>query len=200
MDTPRRELLVNTAAAIGLTGAAGVAGCLDFAAGEGPQGPDGTPAALSCADDEFGRLAQPFEEPVSETSVDAPSTTFELSAEGTAETYGQPIRLALRNSGGASGATLGEYAYAIQRQTVDGWSDVRGSTTGVAAEDLAAETTLDVGSSYSWSLRLTESAIGSAVPDHELEVCPALGPGTHRFVYWGIVDAPPIGVEFDLVG
>jgi len=200
MKRTRRDLLGSAAGAVTAAGAVGAAGCLDFAAGDGPQGPEGTPATLSCAADGFVRLAQPFAEPVEETTVDAPDTRFELSAEGTSETYGQSLRLVLRNTGDEPGGVLGEHAYSIQRETGDGWLDVRGSTTGESVETPRSETTLDAGSSYSWSLRLDEESLATAVPELELDVCPPLGPGTHRFVYWGLVDAPPIGVEFELVG
>ena len=197
MTRTRRDLLASAALS---AAAVGAAGCLDFAAGDGPQGPEGTPATLSCAADGFVRLAQPFEEPVEGTTVDAPDTRFELSAEGTSETYGQSLRLVLRNTGDEPSDVLGEHAYSIQRETGDGWLDVRGSTTGEAVELPRSETVLDPGASYSWSLRLDEESLATAVPDRELDVCPPLGPGTHRFVYWGIVDAPPIGVEFELIG
>ena len=200
MKRTRRDLLERAARTVAAAGAVGAAGCLDFAAGDGPQGPDGTPATLSCATDGFVRLAQPFEEPIEETTVEAPDTRFELSAEGISETYGQSLRLVLRNTGDEPGTVLGDQAYSIQRETGDGWLDVRGSTTGEPAEVPRSETTLASGSSLSWSLRLDEESLATTVPGLELDVCPPLGPGTHRFVYWGIVDAPPIGVEFELVG
>ncbi|WP_418285975.1 hypothetical protein [Halorubrum sp. DTA46] len=200
MERTRRDLLANGAATLTAAGSIGAAGCLDFAAGDGPQGPEGTPATLSCADDGFVRLAQPFDEPVEGTVVEAPDTRFELSAEGTAETYGQSIRLVLRNTGDGAGTVLGEHAYSVQRETAEGWLDVRGSTSGDSVDLPRTEETFEPGSSYSWSIDLDEDALGSAVPDRELGVCPPLGAGTHRFVYWGIVDARPIGVEFELVG
>ena len=200
MKRTRRDLLASAARSAIAVGAVAAAGCLDFAAGDGPQGPEGTPATLSCPADGFVRLTQPFEEPVEGTTVDAPDTRFELSAEGTSETYGQSLRLVLRNTGDEPSTVLGEYAYSIQRETGEGWLDVRGSTTGETVELPQSETVLDPGASYSWSLRLDEASLASAVPDRELDVCPPLGPGTHRFVYWGIVDAPPIGVEFELIG
>lgn len=200
MKRTRRDLLASGAATLTAVGSIGTAGCLDFAAGDGPQGPDETPVTLSCVDEGFVRLDQPFDEPVEETTVETPETRFELSAEGTAETYGQSLRLVLRNTGNGTGTVLGEYAYSVQRETGEGWLDVRGSTTGESVDLPQAETTVESGSSFSWSITLREDALASAVPDRDLAVCPPLGPGTHRFVYWGLVDAPPIGVEFELVG
>lgn len=200
MKRTRRDLLRRTAATVTAAGSVGAAGCLDFAAGDGPQGPEGTPETLSCDDADFVRLGQPFEGPVEGTTVDAPDTRFELAAEGTAETYGQSVRLVLRNTGDGSATALGEHAYSVQRETAEGWLDVRGSTTGVPVDLPRSETAMDPGSSYSWSIELDEAALASAVPDLDLAVCPPLGAGTHRFVYWGIVDAPPIGVEFELIG
>ncbi|QWC18686.1 hypothetical protein [Halorubrum sp. 2020YC2] len=196
MDHTRRDALVGSALAL----SAATAGCLDFAAGDGPQGPEGTPATLTCEDDGFVRLGQPFEGSVTETLVETDETTVELSTEGTTETYGQSLRLVLRNTGDAPAATLGESAYSLQRETGEGWLDVRGSTIGEAVELPQNEASLDTSLAYSWDLTLTESGVADAVDDLELAVCPPLGAGTYRFVYWGLVDAPPIGVEFELVG
>ena len=196
MDHTRRDALAGSALALSVA----TAGCLDFAAGDGPQGPEGTPATLTCEEDGFVRLEQPFEASVTQTLVETPETTVELSTEGTAETYGQSLRLVLRNTGDAPAATLGEAAYSIQRETGEGWLEVRGSTTGEAVEPPRSEASLDTSSAYSWDVTLTEAGIADAVGGVDLAVCPPLGPGTYRFVYWGLVDAPPIGAEFELVG
>ncbi|WP_435074227.1 hypothetical protein [Halorubrum sp. HHNYT27] len=200
MERTRRDLLARTGATLTAGGSLGIAGCLDFAAGDGPQGPAGVPETLSCEDDGFVRLSQPFEGEVEGTLVETETTTFELTSEGNSETYGQAIRLVLRNTGDEPATALGRYAYSIQRETASGWLDVRGSTTGEAVELPRAEETLGSSGAYSWSIDLEEDAIGSAVPDVDLAVCPALGPGTYRFVYWGIVDAAPLGAQFELVG
>ena len=196
MDHTRREALAGSALALSVS----TAGCLDFAAGDGPQGPEGTPATLTCEDEGFVRLDQPFEGSVTETRVETDETTVELSTEGTTETYGQSLRLVLRNAGDAPAATRGEAAYSLQRETGEGWLDVRGSTTGEPVELPRSEASLDTSSAYSWDVTLTESGIADAVDGVDLAVCPPLGPGTYRFVYWGLVDAPPIGAEFELVG
>ncbi|OYR55630.1 hypothetical protein [Halorubrum halodurans] len=203
MKRSRRDLLWRAGAAGIALGTTATAGCLDVAAGDGPQGPEGTPETLSCPDEAFVRIEAPFDgsvEPRTVETAGGEATTLELSAEGTAETYGQSLRLVLRNTGEASAATRGEHAYSIQRRTGEGWLDVRGSTTGEAATLPREDDTLGPGDTYSWAIDLEESAIADAVPDRELDVCPPLGSGPHRFVYWGIVDAPPVGVEFELVG
>jgi hypothetical protein len=196
MDHTRRDALAGGALALSVA----AAGCLDFAAGAGPQGPEGTPATLTCEDDGFVRLDQPFEGSIETTRVETEETTVELSTEGTTETYGQSLRLVLRNTGDAPTPTLGESAYSLQRETGDGWLDVRGSTTGEAVELPRSEASLGTNSPFSWDLTLTESGVADAVDDLDLAVCPPLGAGRYRFVYWGLVDAPPIGVEFELVG
>ena len=196
MDHTRRDALAGGALALSVA----AAGCLDFAAGDGPQGPEGTPATLTCEDDGFVRLDRPFEASVTETRVETGETTVELSTEGTSETYGQSLRLVLRNTGGAPTPTLGEAAYSLQRETGEGWLDVRGSTTGEAVELPQNDATLDTSSAYAWDVTLTESGVADAVDGVDLSVCPPLGAGTYRFVYWGLVDAPPIGAEFELVG
>lgn len=196
MDHTRRDALAGSALALSVA----TAGCLDFAAGDGPQGPEGTPATLTCDDDGFVRLGQPFEASVTETLVETDETTVELSTEGATETYGQSLRLVLRNTGDAPAVTLGEPAYSIQRETESGWLDVRGSTTGEAVELPRSESSLDTSTAYSWDLTLTERGLAEAVDGVDLDVCPPLGAGPHRFVYWGLVDGPPVGVEFELIG
>ncbi|WP_066411902.1 hypothetical protein [Halorubrum aethiopicum] len=203
MKRSRRDLLLRAGAAGVALGPIATAGCLDVAAGDGPQGPEGTPETLSCPDEGFVRLEAPFDgsvEPRTVETTGGEETTVELSAEGTAETYGQSLRLVLRNTGEAAAATRGEHAYSIQRRTGEGWLDVRGSTTGEAADLPREDDALEPGDTYSWSIELEESAIADAVPGRELDVCPPLGSGPHRFVYWGVVDAPPVGIEFELVG
>jgi len=198
MKRTRRDLLATGAATLTAAGSVGLAGCLDFAAGDGPQGPEGVPETLACEDDAFVRLTAPYDEPVEGAVVDAAGTRFELSAEGNAETYGQSMRLVFRNTGGDPATVLGKHAYSFQRETSEGWLDVRGSPTGETVELPREEETLT--SAYIWDLDLEEAAIASAVPDRDLTVCPPLGAGTYRFVYWGIVDGPPLGAEFRLVG
>jgi len=43
MERTRRDLLARTGATLTAAGSLGIAGCLDFAAGDGPQGPAGVP-------------------------------------------------------------------------------------------------------------------------------------------------------------
>jgi len=196
----RRDLLSVVGASLSAVVIGGTAGCLDTAAGDGPQGPTGTPATLSCADDDFVRLSPPVTEPVTMRTVETSATSLELSTEGTAETYGQSLRLVLRNTGDQPATTRGEHAYAIQRETEAGWREVRG-TTAETAPDLAGDPqTLTAGDTYSWSFELTEAGIAAAGPGDELSVCPPLGPGAHRFVYWGLDASPSVAVEFDLIG
>lgn len=200
MDRSRRDLLAAAAA----LGTAGVAGCLDFAAGDGPQGPEGTPETLSCddgtVDGSFVRLERPSGGTVATRSVETPGTSIELSPEGTSETYGNDLRLVLRNTGGEATTTLGRHAYSIQRETEAGWLDVRGSTTGGPATLPTAEESFAPSDGYTWDLTLDEAGLAAAVPDRDLAVCPPLGAGTHRFVYWGLPDSPAVGVEFELIG
>ena len=195
MDISRRSLL---AGGVVCTGA--FAGCLDFTAGEGAQGPEGVPDTLACADDGFVRLEPPIEEAVADRSAVADGVSVELSAEGTSETYGNSMRLAFRNAGEEDVRTYGEEAYALQRRTEEGWMEVRGSTAGEAVELPDEEESLSPNSSYNWNLTLREDVLAETIAGLELSVCPALGPGPHRFVYWGLLDGPPVGVEFQLVG
>ncbi|GAB6879843.1 hypothetical protein JCM17823_21170 [Halorubrum gandharaense] len=203
MTRSRRDLLRAAGGLAGAGGLVGAAGCLDFAAGDGPQGPDGTPTELSCADESFVRLDAPFDGHVAERTTETPETTLELSTEGTSETYGSDLRLVLRNTGDAAAETRGDEAYALQRETDAGWQDVRGSPDGEASELGDDPAPFEPNSTHSWDLTLTEDGLADdidAVDSVGLTVCPDLGPGTHRFVYWGIEDADPVGIEFELVG
>ena len=200
MTRSRREVLSRAGGALAAVGTTAVAGCLDFAAGDGPQGPEGTPATLSCTDEGFVRLEAPFSEPVETRTVETNGVRVELSTEGTSETYGSSLRLVLRNNGDTAVDTHGEHAYSIQRRTGDGWQEVRGSPTGDPVVLPREDRSLATNGTYSWSVTLEEDALASGVPGTELAVCPPLGPGTHRFVYWGLVDAVPVGIEFELVG
>ena len=199
MTRHRRELLSAAGVTLSAAVLGGTAGCLDTAAGDGPQGPTGTPATLTCAADDFVRLSPPVAEPVATRTVETSTTSLELSTEGAAETYGQSLRLVLRNTGDRPATTRGEHAYAIQRETEAGWRDVRG-TTAETPPDLAGDLqTLAAGDTISWSFELTEAGIVAAGPSDELDVCPPLGPGSHRFVYWGL-QSSSVAVEFELVG
>ena len=200
MTRSRRALLARVGGTLAAVGTAAAAGCLDFTAGDGPQGPEGTPGALSCADENFVRLEAPFSEPVETRTVETNGVRVELSTEGTSETYGSSLRLVLRNNGDTAVDTHGEHAYSIQRRTGSGWQEVRGSPGGESVTLPREDRSLATNGSYSWSVTLEEDALASAVPDTDLGVCPPLGPGTHRFVYWGLVDAGPVGIEFELVG
>jgi len=94
------------------------------------------------------------------------------------------MRLVFRNTGDEPATVLGKHAYSLQRETGEGGSTSAGRPRARQSSFLAEET-FDAGSAYIWSIDLEEAAIASAVPDRDLAVCPPLGAGTYRFVYWG---------------
>lgn len=198
MDLSRRALL----RASGVGAAAVTAGCLDFASGDGPQGPEGTPGSLECSEEGFRRIDPPFDdEDVTFTSAETrDGVRFELAAQGDVETYGNELRLTLRNLEGTETEIGNDEQIAVQRQVAGGWEDVRGTTDGSDVTFPDGTTTVGSGGGHSWSLRLREDAIAETLSTAELEVCPPLGPGTHRFVYWGLPGDVAIAREFELIG
>jgi len=220
MRLSRRALL-----AAGLATATGTAtataGCLD--PGGRPTGPSGVPARLDCPDDGFRRLDQPVAEAavVASAYPDPDDPRFELAAEGTTLSYGTTARFALRNRTDRPLSTGPRAAFGIQRETEAGWVDVRGTTAGpVDHGDATVEHA--PGAGFTWSIELTEAGLaatgqgsgsesgpdagsdaegrGDADADAapELTVCPALGPGPYRFLYWGLDGG--VAAEFELVG
>lgn len=195
MELSRRALL--SAAGVGV---AGTAGCLDFAAGDGPQGPEGTPASLDCPEEGFERFDPPFDDDAVQyvTARTPEGHRFELSAQGTQQSYGNELRVTLRNLSDAEIEIGAKELISIQRATEAGWQEVRGAT-GAAPEFPDARETVGNGGGFAWSVRLREPEIEALGPDG-FTVCPALGAGLHRFVYWGLPGEAPVGREFQLIG
>lgn len=207
MRATRRGTVRRALSAVGATIALGSAGCLG-ANGQEPDGPDGTPRELVCEEEAFRRLEVPFsEESVSNTthSVDG-EPRFELALDGRTIAYGGELRVALRNLTSEPQSTGARQAFAVQRETEAGWQDVRGTTDGTA-DDAASEgsgvdtdaVVHDPGEGFVWEFTLTESGIAKTHPDTSVSVCPPLGEGRYRFVYWGVADGAIAG-EFEIVG
>lgn len=196
MQVSRRSLL----ASLGTGGVVGTAGCLDFAAGEGPQGPDGRPTTLSCPNEEFRRLDQRFAEEnlrfVSARTAD--DVKFELAVQGTVKTYGSVLRLVLRNLDQTKTTIGSGERIAIQRETGQGWVDVRGTPDGSKVSYPDEPKTVGSGGGHVWSITLREKPIANTLSTADLTVCPQLGAGSYRFVYWGL-DGVAIGTEFDII-
>lgn len=196
MQRSRRSLL----ASLGTGGVVGTAGCLDFAAGEGPQGPDGRPTTLSCPNEEFRRLDQRFAEEnlrfVSARTAD--DVKFEISAQGRTKTYGSELRVVLRNLDQTETTIGSSERIAIQRETGQGWVDVRGTPDGSEVSYPEEPKTVGSGGGHVWSFTLREEPIANTLSTADLTVCPQLGAGTYRFVYWGL-DGAAIGTEFEII-
>ncbi|MFA9516496.1 hypothetical protein ACERIT_04655 [Halopenitus sp. H-Gu1] len=199
MELSRRDLL----ATMGTAGALGVAGCLDFAAGEGPQGPDGEIDDLRCDESGFHRLDQRFTEATTSyvSAYTADEARFELAAQGTEKTYGSDFRVVLRRlDQGADVEIASREHVAIQRRTTSGWRDVRGTTDGNEATYPEETKTVGSGGGYTWSITLRETDVADTLSTADLTVCPDLGVGDYRFVYWGLPDEVAIGRQFELIG
>lgn len=204
MRLTRRMALVTAGVA-----SASVAGCLGGNATE-PAGPDGVPDELVCETESTYRLGAPFDEAdVSYTTlvVDG-KPLFELSFDGRTIAYGSTLRIALRNRTTEPRTTGPRHFFSIQRRTERGWEEIRVSKRKtVSMEDLWEDgvdqeietVTHPPDQGFVWDLELTESGLEAAHPDKSLTVCPALGEGTYRFVYWGI-PAGPLAGEFTIVG
>ncbi|AUX08882.1 hypothetical protein AArcSl_1250 [Halalkaliarchaeum desulfuricum] len=206
MRVTRRGVLST----LGGAAAVGSAGCLG-GAGREPEGPAGTPAELVCEEDEFRRLEPPFDEDeVSYTTLVADGEPlFELALDGRTISYGSSVRIALRNRTDEPRETGPMSAFSLQRDTEAGWQDVRGTTDGSAddpfegdTDEAEAETVHASGEGFVWDLTIRESDLVDVVEtesSHPLSVCPPLGTGSYRFVYWGIPEGA-IAEEFTVVG
>ncbi|MDR5672439.1 hypothetical protein RH858_04650 [Halalkaliarchaeum sp. AArc-GB] len=204
MRVTRRGLL----SALGAATAVGSAGCLG-GAGREPEGPEGTPADLVCEDEGFRRLEPPFEEDeVSYTTfVGDGEPLFELALDGRTIAYGSTVRVALRNRTDEPRETGPRTAFSLQRATEAGWQDVRGTTDESVDEWLDGErgesgTVHGPGEGFVWDLPLEESGpvdLGETEASPSLSVCPPLGTGPYRFVYWGIPGGA-IAADFSVVG
>jgi len=196
MQVSRRALL----ASLGTSGVLATAGCLDFAAGDGPQGPAGQPATLSCSTEGFRRLDQRFVEDdlryVSARTSD--DVEFEIAAQGRTKTYGSELRVVLRNLDQTETMIGHSDRIAIQRLTGEGWLDVRGTPEGGAVSYPEGPTTVGSGGGHSWSLTLREGSVADTLSTADLTVCPQLGAGRYRFVFWGL-DGTAIGTEFEII-
>ncbi|GAB3412302.1 hypothetical protein GCM10027435_04870 [Haloparvum alkalitolerans] len=195
MEFSRRALLTAAGA-----GVAGTAGCLDFAAGDGPQGPEGTPASLECSDEGFERFDPPFDDDAVQyvTARTPDGHRFELAAQGTQQSYGNELRVTLRNLSDAEIEIGPKELVSIQRRTEAGWQEVRGADGAIPAFPDEVRT-VGSGGGYAWSVRLREPEIAALGPEG-LRVCPALGPGVHRFVFWGLPGDAAAGREFQIIG
>ncbi|SDY56644.1 hypothetical protein [Halopenitus persicus] len=199
MELSRRALLSS----VGTAGTVAVAGCLDFAAGEGPQGPSGEIDELRCSDDSFRRLDQRFPEEGATyvTAYTPDEVRFELALQGAEKTYGSDLRVVLRCLDQDVDVEIASDEHiAIQRRTAAGWQDVRGTTDGSEATYPDDTKTVGSGGGYTWSLTLREEPVADTLSTVDLEVCPALGVGTHRFVYWGLPGDVAIGRQFEIIG
>ncbi|WP_280537684.1 hypothetical protein [Halopenitus sp. POP-27] len=199
MTLSRRALLSS----VGTAGTIAVAGCLDFAAGEGPQGPSGEIDELSCDDDSFRRLDQRFPEDEASyvSAYTADDVRFELALQGAEKTYGSDLRIVLRCLDQDVDAEIASDEHiAVQRRTASGWQDVRGTPDGSEVTYPESTKVVNSGEGYTWSLTLREEAVADTLSTADLEVCPALGAGTHRFVYWGLPGDVAIGRQFEIIG
>lgn len=196
MQVSRRALL----ASLGTGGAVGTAGCLDFAAGDGPQGPGGQPETLDCSSDGFRRLDQQFaEEDVRFVSARTDDdVTFEMASQGTTKTYGSELRIVLRSLDQTETTVGHSERFAIQRETGEGWLDVRGTPDGSEVSYPDGSKTVGSGGGHTWSILLREDPIADTLSTADLTVCPQLGAGRYRFVYWGL-NGTAIGTEFEII-
>ena len=204
MRVTRRGVL----SALGAAAAVGSAGCLG-SAGREPEGPDGTPAELVCEEEGFRRLEPPFDEDeVSYTTlVGDGKPLFELALDGRTISYGSTVRVALRNRTDEPRETGPKAAFSLQRDPDAGWQDVRGTTDEFVDEWLDGEsgesgTVHGPGEGFVWDLTLEESDlvdVDESGASASLSVCPPLGTGPYRFVYWGISEGA-LAEEFTVVG
>lgn len=194
-----------------LTGEDGVR---DPAALRGSVRPDGdppnVPGALDCPDDDFERHPSFHDGDVnwgSSGGVDERSGLElrvvgpEHEDSGTPEgglrfERGDPFHVEMTNVSSRPVGVGNHGKYALEVETEDGWTDVRGSDTGrfEYTDELLSMRPGDV---VEWPFTTDEEGLVADHPNDDLRVCPDLEPGRYRFVFFGADD---LAVAFDYVG
>ncbi|MFC5277595.1 hypothetical protein ACFPM1_02255 [Halorubrum rubrum] len=204
-----------------LTGEDGVR---DPAALDGSVRPDGdppnVPPALSCPDDAFERHPAAYDGEVNWGSgggvdgesglelrvVDPENDGDDADDSGGSTDGGDPnevlrfergdaFRVEMTNVS-ARPVGVGNHAkYNLEVETEAGWTDVRGSDDG--GFEYTDELVLTrPGETVEWSFSMDEEGIVAEHPNDDLRVCPDLGTGRYRFVFFGADD---LAVAFDHV-
>lgn len=125
------------------------------------------------------------------------SGPFELTASSDTVQRGDELDITLTNTTGEGAVTGNRYKYGIQYEGPDGWDSIYG------IEDHAAWTDEGVGigpgETFEWSFTATTEGFAAENEMNPSYVpCDDIEPGTYRFVYFGVIDTPAIGVEFTI--
>jgi len=163
--------------------------------------PDGDPPALdsglSCDEESFERQAPGFDEDElswGEVSEDG-EPTVALRVNDVEFAPGDEVTVTLTTVDDETRVTGNRSKYSLQVFTIDGWQDVRGSTTGDPLPHTDEAVLHRPGDGFEWSLTLTEDGVVEGhVHEDSLTVCPGLPEGYYRFAFW----EPAVAVAFYL--
>lgn len=162
--------------------------------------PETVPDALICDEEPFERHGAWFDEDDlewGEATDEEGRVRLALRVDELAYELGETVTVALTNVTNGRQYTGNRHKYNLQVRTEGGWQDVRGSTDEDGLLPYTDEAVVhEAGDGFEWSFELTEDGV---VEDHvhedTLAVCPDLGPGRYRFVFW----EPAVAVAFDVV-
>ncbi len=165
--------------------------------------PDGDPAhippALSCDDPTVERLTRWVDEDDiewGEATNGSGAPQFALRVDRPEVALGETVEITMTNVTGERRSTGNRFKYAFERYTEAGWQDVRVHS----ADDPLGYTDEAIlhapGDGFTWSFDLSVTGIlENHVHEDSLKICPALGPGRYRFVFY----EPTVAVAFDVV-
>lgn len=162
--------------------------------------PAGDPPKLetfTCDDGGFCRLERPDGEVVWGEAHDSDGTvTFAMRVHGRQEGdgshekslefgRGDEVRITMHNVSTKQLMTGNRHKYNLQVLTMDGWKDVRGTTSGQPVGYTDEGIIHNPGDGFEWTFEMTEEGIIAGHPQAtQLTVCPDLRPGRYRFVFW----------------
>lgn len=115
---------------------------------------------------------------------EAPLDGFVLSIRDGFVALGETVTCRLRNFSDGVRTTGPRNLVDVQRRGEDGWRTVFGATEGLARNSVrVAHST---GEGFTWRFPFTREGLASLDGDGALKVCGPVGPGIHRFVYYGV--------------
>ncbi len=155
--------------------------------------PETVPEPLEC--DGYDRYSQISDEEDIVWGNEDDEPFFALRIDATSYEYGETATVSLTNLTTRWLTTGNKYRYNFQRQTEDGWQDVR------VTQDVESIGFTDEGilhpplEGFEWEIELTEDGLPNRAPhENQFDVCPELQSGRYRFVFWD----RDLAVAFDL--
>ena len=123
------------------------------------------------------------------------SGSFELTASRDTLQRGDELDITLTNTTDEGAGTGNRHKYDVQAEGPDGWYSIYGKMEGDAWTDEAVG--LGPGETFEWSFTATTEGFAAENEMNPSYVpCGDIGPGSYRFVYFGLTDAPAIATRF----